>query len=353
MATGLVADLAATVDPEPEPGPGLAAAVRAGGRRRWLDAAAEWDRLGSPYERALALARSGERAGLTEAVRAASTGSAPAAAAARARGAAAGPGLGRAARAAVGTASHPSGLTAREAEVLALLSEGLTDAAIAARLVMSRRTVEHHVAVDPGQARRGVPAGGGRDPPPVAAGAGRMGTCELPFRSRSSVPPSRWRWQAVPEGALMQRAAAGLAAECTRILPAGVYGATVAILAGAGDNGGDALYAGARLAGRGAAVTAVLLSPDRAHAGGLAALRAAGGRAMPADARDAGRRGRPRPGWCWTGSSGSAARAACGRRGGRAGRGASPARSSRSTCPAASTRTPARSRARRSGPTSP
>ena len=88
--------------------------------------------------------------------------------------------------------------------------------------------------------------------------------------------------QAVPEGALMQRAAAGLAAECVRILRQGVYGTTVAVLAGAGDNGGDALYAGARLAGRGAAVTAVLLSPDRAHPGGLAALRAAGGHALPA-----------------------------------------------------------------------
>ena len=88
--------------------------------------------------------------------------------------------------------------------------------------------------------------------------------------------------QAVPDGALMQRAAAGLAAECARILRRGVYGTTVAVLAGAGDNGGDALYAGARLAGRGAAVTAVLLSPDRAHPGGLAALRAAGGRALPA-----------------------------------------------------------------------
>jgi hydroxyethylthiazole kinase-like uncharacterized protein yjeF len=94
--------------------------------------------------------------------------------------------------------------------------------------------------------------------------------------------------EAAPQGALMQRAAAGLAAECTRILHAGVYGTPVAILAGAGDNGGDALYAGARLAGRGAAVTAILLSPDRAHPGGLAALRAAGGRALPADSRDAG-----------------------------------------------------------------
>ena len=87
---------------------------------------------------------------------------------------------------------------------------------------------------------------------------------------------------AVPEGALMQRAAAGLAAQCTALLGR-VYGAPVALLVGAGNNGGDALYAGARLAARGAAVTAVLLAPERTHAGGLAALRAAGGRAVPAE----------------------------------------------------------------------
>lgn len=81
----------------------------------------------------------------------------------------------------------------------------------------------------------------------------------------------------LPEGALMQRAAAGLAATCARLLPR-VYGARVHVLAGSGDNGGDALYAGAALARRGARVSAVLLSPDRAHPGGLAALRAAGGR---------------------------------------------------------------------------
>ncbi|NJQ03256.1 NAD(P)H-hydrate dehydratase [Streptomyces zingiberis] len=87
----------------------------------------------------------------------------------------------------------------------------------------------------------------------------------------------------LPEGALMLRAAAGLAAACAGVLGR-VSGARVAVLAGSGDNGGDALYAGARLARRGAAVTAVLLAPDRAHPGGLAALRAAGGRAVPAAA---------------------------------------------------------------------
>jgi hydroxyethylthiazole kinase-like uncharacterized protein yjeF len=75
----------------------------------------------------------------------------------------------------------------------------------------------------------------------------------------------------------MQRAAAALAARCARLVE-GPYGARVAVLVGAGDNGGDALYAGARLARRGARVDAVLVSPERAHAQGLAALRAAGGR---------------------------------------------------------------------------
>ncbi|MFD7405686.1 NAD(P)H-hydrate dehydratase [Streptomyces sp. NPDC059866] len=80
----------------------------------------------------------------------------------------------------------------------------------------------------------------------------------------------------LPEGALMQRAAAGLAAACADLLGR-VYGSRVVLLVGSGDNGGDALYAGARLARRGAGVTAVLLSPERAHAGGLGALRRAGG----------------------------------------------------------------------------
>lgn len=86
----------------------------------------------------------------------------------------------------------------------------------------------------------------------------------------------------LPEGALMQRAAAGLATVGADVLGR-VYGARVVVLAGSGSNGGDALYAAARLARRGAGVTAVLLAPERAHTGGLAALRAAGGRVTGAD----------------------------------------------------------------------
>ncbi|MFJ8072569.1 NAD(P)H-hydrate dehydratase [Streptomyces sp. NPDC096176] len=80
----------------------------------------------------------------------------------------------------------------------------------------------------------------------------------------------------LPEGALMQRAAAGLAAACAGLLGR-VYGARVVLLVGSGDNGGDALYAGAGLARRGAGVVAVLLGGDRVHRGGLAALLRAGG----------------------------------------------------------------------------
>jgi len=85
----------------------------------------------------------------------------------------------------------------------------------------------------------------------------------------------------VPPGALMQRAAAGLAAVCAG-LAGKVYGAGIVVLAGSGDNGGDALYAGARLARRGARVTAVAAG-GRVHEEGAAALRAAGGRVTGPD----------------------------------------------------------------------
>jgi hydroxyethylthiazole kinase-like uncharacterized protein yjeF len=86
----------------------------------------------------------------------------------------------------------------------------------------------------------------------------------------------------VPDGELMQRAAAGLAATCARLLDH-VYGARVVVLAGSGDNGGDALYAGARLAARGAHVTAIAVG-SRLHAAAAAELRRRGGSVVAATA---------------------------------------------------------------------
>ena len=79
---------------------------------------------------------------------------------------------------------------------------------------------------------------------------------------------------------LMQRAAAGVAASAAELLQTtvgGRYGRHVMIMVGAGNNGGDALFAGVRLARRGVRVTAVrcLGTP---HPAGSAALLAAGGR---------------------------------------------------------------------------
>jgi ADP-dependent NAD(P)H-hydrate dehydratase / NAD(P)H-hydrate epimerase len=88
----------------------------------------------------------------------------------------------------------------------------------------------------------------------------------------------------VPPGALMQRAAAGLASVCAG-MAGKVYGARIVVLAGSGDNGGDALYAGARLARRDARVVAVAAG-GRIHEQGAAALRMAGGRVTGADDPD-------------------------------------------------------------------
>jgi hydroxyethylthiazole kinase-like uncharacterized protein yjeF len=89
----------------------------------------------------------------------------------------------------------------------------------------------------------------------------------------------------LPPGALMQRAAAGLARRCAERLDDRYgrgYGRSVLLLVGPGNNGGDALFAGAALARRGVAVAAVLVNPERTHREGLAALSGAGGRVVDA-----------------------------------------------------------------------
>ncbi|WP_092801660.1 NAD(P)H-hydrate dehydratase [Rhodococcus globerulus] len=85
----------------------------------------------------------------------------------------------------------------------------------------------------------------------------------------------------LPDGVLMRRAAYGLArvvADELRLYTGSLASRSVTLLVGSGDNGGDALWAGAFLRKRGVAVRAVLLDSERAHRWGLEAFRRAGGR---------------------------------------------------------------------------
>jgi ATP/maltotriose-dependent transcriptional regulator MalT len=112
---------------------------------RWHDAAEAWDRLGCPYERALALAE-GDEAAQREALRLFDElGAAPASAIVRSRLHERGVrGLPRGPRRS--TRANPAGLTNRELEVLGLLAEGLSNGEIGNRLRLSTRTVDHHVS---------------------------------------------------------------------------------------------------------------------------------------------------------------------------------------------------------------
>lgn len=89
----------------------------------------------------------------------------------------------------------------------------------------------------------------------------------------------------LPPDALMQRASFGLATHCAQLLKAqrgAVVGSRVVVLAGSGNNGGDALWSAALLAQRGVAVTALLLA-QKYHEAGAAALLRAGGRVESLD----------------------------------------------------------------------
>jgi DNA-binding CsgD family transcriptional regulator/tetratricopeptide (TPR) repeat protein len=112
----------------------------------WARAAELWTELGCPYEASLALAGAEEEAPLRRALAELQRlGARPAAEIVarrlRERGVR---GLPRGPRPA--TRGNPAGLTRREVEVLALLREGLSNAAIAERLFVTTKTVDHHVS---------------------------------------------------------------------------------------------------------------------------------------------------------------------------------------------------------------
>jgi DNA-binding CsgD family transcriptional regulator/tetratricopeptide (TPR) repeat protein len=112
----------------------------------WAQAAKLWSDIGCPYEAALALAAADDETALRRAhdelqALGARPGIAIVAHRLRERGAR---GVPRGPR--PQTRANPAGLTGRELEVLALLVEGMRNAEIAKRLIISQKTVDHHVS---------------------------------------------------------------------------------------------------------------------------------------------------------------------------------------------------------------
>jgi DNA-binding CsgD family transcriptional regulator/tetratricopeptide (TPR) repeat protein len=109
-------------------------------------AAAAWEEVGAPYERALELAESDVVEAMAEALRVFDRlGAVPAAAWTRRR--LRERGVRRIARGPqAATRANHAGLTGRQLQILRMVGEGRTNAEIAAALVLSVRTVDHHVS---------------------------------------------------------------------------------------------------------------------------------------------------------------------------------------------------------------
>jgi DNA-binding CsgD family transcriptional regulator/tetratricopeptide (TPR) repeat protein len=111
----------------------------------WRKAADEWSRRGCPYETALALSEGDVEALRRGHATARELGARPLATlVARRLHQLGANGVPRGPR--PSTRANPAHLTARELEVLSLVAEGLRNAEIADRIVVSRRTVDHHVS---------------------------------------------------------------------------------------------------------------------------------------------------------------------------------------------------------------
>jgi DNA-binding CsgD family transcriptional regulator len=111
----------------------------------WLEAADAWAEIGCPLWQALSLARSPDLGAARRSLEILDALPAPAVREAvvrdrRSRGLPVPRGPREVSR------GNEAGLTSRELEVLALLVDGLSDADIATALVLSRRTVGHHVS---------------------------------------------------------------------------------------------------------------------------------------------------------------------------------------------------------------
>jgi DNA-binding CsgD family transcriptional regulator/tetratricopeptide (TPR) repeat protein len=164
---GIAVWLRRTGSPRPPRGD-LAGPYRLQAAGEWAEAARAWASLGCPYEAALALHDAGDEAALRQALDLfAGLGAAAAAQLTRhkmrqlgLRSIPAGP------RGA--TRGDPLGLTRREREVLELICAGHSNAEIAAKLVLSTRTVDHHVSAV--LAKLGAPTRGA-----AAAHAARLG----------------------------------------------------------------------------------------------------------------------------------------------------------------------------------
>jgi DNA-binding CsgD family transcriptional regulator len=110
----------------------------------WQAAASAWERIGMPYEQALALAEGPEEAqrdalGILDRL-----GAGPLPAIVRRRLRELGARVPRGPNEA--TRTNPSGLTTKEVQVLQLLAQGCTSAQLARRLHRSPRTVDHHIS---------------------------------------------------------------------------------------------------------------------------------------------------------------------------------------------------------------
>jgi DNA-binding CsgD family transcriptional regulator len=112
---------------------------------RWDEAAGAWHDLGCPYEEGLALSDGDLEAKLQALEIFDRLGARPLSDRMRSRLRQEGhSGIPRGPRPA--TRANPLGLTSRQAEVLALIGQGLTNSEIAERLFISQKTAEHHVS---------------------------------------------------------------------------------------------------------------------------------------------------------------------------------------------------------------